>query len=228
MVDWREGAQDIYYKVRQNTRVVALEVAEMLKRLMASTETTPKELHLIGHSLGAHIAGYVGEIVPSIGRITGLDPAGPGFDENQSIFEKHCKLDPTDADFVDVVHTDGFYGNKFPLGHQDFFPNGGVTQPGCKWTVTRNLCDHLRALDLFTESITTACPFIGYPCDSWEDFENRKCTTCNNDGCPRMGFYADQSKASGLFWLGTNSESPFCLDDAGVPQDEEDGWFWWG
>ncbi|KAJ8025383.1 Pancreatic lipase-related protein 2 [Holothuria leucospilota] len=209
----------------------------MLNKLIVLTNVTPEAIHLIGHSLGAHTAGYVGENLQGIGRITGLDPAGPGFDENQSIFEKQCKLDPTDAEFVDVIHTDGFYGNKFPvsyinyshrqkLGHQDFFPNGGVTQPGCTWTVVRNLCDHLRVLDLFVESITTDCPFIGYPCDSWEDFQQQKCVECGKDGCPRMGLFADQSKARGLFWLGTNSEAPFCLDDAGVPE-EKNNWFGW-
>lgn len=45
----------------------------------------------------------------------GLDPAKPMF-ENMS--DKDGTLDPTDADFVDVIHTcAGMLGYSKPLGH---------------------------------------------------------------------------------------------------------------
>lgn len=59
--------------------------------------------------------------------VTALDPAGPLY----SIIGKGEKLDITDADFILVIHTnmDGFGGKE--TGHVNFFPNGGITQPGC-------------------------------------------------------------------------------------------------
>lgn len=60
-------------------------------------------MHIIGHSLGAHTAGYAGERIEGLGRITGLDPAEPYFQG----MPPHTRLDPTDAKLVDVIHTDG-------------------------------------------------------------------------------------------------------------------------
>lgn len=66
-----------------------------------------------------------------MGRITGLDPAGPLFDD---IWDNDdSRLSPTDADLVVIIHSDagkaGFPGN---LGDIDFYPNGGTApQPGC-------------------------------------------------------------------------------------------------
>ncbi|GFR28891.1 hypothetical protein TNCT_542861, partial [Trichonephila clavata] len=47
------------------------------------------------------IAGYAGERLPNLGRITGLDPAGPYFRN----VANNVKLDTSDATFVDVIHS---------------------------------------------------------------------------------------------------------------------------
>ena len=82
---------------------------------------------MIGHSLGAHICGYAGKRINGLGKITGLDPAGPYFENTDPI----VRLDSKDAEFVDTIHTDGSatlllgLGLMQPLGHVDFYPNGG-------------------------------------------------------------------------------------------------------
>lgn len=59
---------------------------------------------MIGFSLGAHVAGIAGQEIlkltsgRKIGRITGLDPAGPEFDGK----DNYRVLDKSDARFVDV------------------------------------------------------------------------------------------------------------------------------
>lgn len=67
-----------------------------------------------------------------IGRITGLDPAGPLFISANN----DQGLSAEDATFVDVIHTDaGKSGTSQVLGHADFYPNGGrAPQPGCTLT----------------------------------------------------------------------------------------------
>lgn len=42
-------------------------------------------------------------------------------------------IDKSDANFVDIIHTNGNSLGLFkPLGHIDFYPNGGVAQLNCK------------------------------------------------------------------------------------------------
>lgn len=107
-------------------------------------------LHLIGLSLGAQMAGVCGQSVQSgrISRITGLDPAGPLFKK----WPRSVRLDRTDAEFVDVIHTDaGIFGFPRQVGHVDFWPNQGISpQPGCtKSEVQRTYPDNIIALRKF-------------------------------------------------------------------------------
>lgn len=64
-----------------------------------------------------------------VARISGLDPAMPWF----LTVTTDDRLDPSDAEFVDVIHTcGGVLGLILTLGTVDFYPNGGtIFQPGC-------------------------------------------------------------------------------------------------
>ncbi|KAK6188489.1 hypothetical protein SNE40_004653 [Patella caerulea] len=140
VVDWRDGAGQInYYKAVANTRVVGAVAAQLIKDLESVFGISYSDVHVIGHSLGAHIGGYIGEIITGLGRITGLDPAGLGFEK----FNAKVRLDPSDADYVDAIHTDGgtilktALGTLKAMGHADFYPNGGKNQPGCPSVATK-------------------------------------------------------------------------------------------
>lgn len=134
-VDWQEIAENFYYfESARRTDDVGRKIAELIDEMATSMNLTMDRVHLIGHSLGAHTAGYAGAYVKSgkVGRITGLDPAGPNF----YLKGPENRLDPTDAQFVDVIHTAvGSAGHYKNLGHVDFFPNGGIYQPGCGSTI---------------------------------------------------------------------------------------------
>ena len=62
-----------------------------------------------------------------------MDPAGPGF----TFADSDERLDKSDAKFVDVMHTSIKFpkalGLSKPIGHVDFYPNYGGTQPGCSY-----------------------------------------------------------------------------------------------
>lgn len=67
--------------------------------------------------IGAHIAGRAAKQLRSQGKIAniiGLDPASVGFD----FFERNKRLTDSDADYVQIIHTDGDkFGFANPLGH---------------------------------------------------------------------------------------------------------------
>lgn len=82
---------------------VGLELAYLIKKLRDDHGLRPEDVHLIGHSLGAHLSAYAAERVPNIGRITALDPAEPYFQGMGT----QVRLDPSDA----LVKFELFYLN---------------------------------------------------------------------------------------------------------------------
>ncbi|RNA41178.1 inactive pancreatic lipase-related 1-like, partial [Brachionus plicatilis] len=104
MVNWKEGAKaPDYYNAFTNVREVAQKIADFVQQ----GKIDLSKVHCIGHSLGAHVCGFAGKrIVGKIGRISGLDPAGPLF-EGKPVYSR---LDKTDAEFVDIIHTDATLG----------------------------------------------------------------------------------------------------------------------
>ncbi|XP_038073631.1 pancreatic lipase-related protein 2-like [Patiria miniata] len=215
IIDWGNGARNLYGQSVQNTRVVGRVIARFMQFLNTETGANFARMHIIGHSLGAHTAGYAGAFQSGIGRISGLDPAGPYYTSN----DPACRLDASDAIFVDVIHTDAEAvgaGIVAACGHMDFYPNSGKEQPGCPPSLvdisdplSEIPCSHVRVLDLYIESVTQ-CDFVGYPCSNWDKFVNGQCTSCSWRGCPKMGYWADLSSASGNFYLQTGAKSPFC------------------
>ncbi|XP_040005654.1 lipase member H-like isoform X2 [Xiphias gladius] len=222
VVDWNHGAANVnYLKAVENTRKAAANLTafiEMMKEHGASLSS----IHLIGISLGAHISGFVGaNLNGSIGRITALDPAGPQFTGTPP----EDRLDSTDARFVDVLHTDiDALGFREPLGHIDFYANGGTDQPGCPKTLFSGgsyfKCDHQRSVSLYLDSLNQMCVSRAFPCSSYSDFLDGSCLNCDQfgaAGCPVFGYDITRWK-NVLLRLGqtktfftTNAKSPFCM-----------------
>lgn len=71
------------------------------KYLIDHFQLDPLKIHVMGHSLGAHISSYFGKGIPGLSRITAFDPAQPGFEGCPG----EVRLDKSDAHFVDVIHT---------------------------------------------------------------------------------------------------------------------------
>ena len=83
-IDWHEMAQPpYYYSAAKNTETVGKFIGKKLviDILINTLDQNPKNIHAIGHSLGAHISGHIGREVEKrnnakIGRVTGM-PQNP-------------------------------------------------------------------------------------------------------------------------------------------------------
>ncbi|XP_058681263.1 lipase member I isoform X2 [Ammospiza caudacuta] len=193
IVDWNRGATTVIYRIAvKNCRKVAEILKNYIDQMLVGGASLDS-LYLIGVSLGAHIAGFVGQKYKGkLGRITGLDPAGPSFTGEPP----DHRLDPTDAQFVDVIHSD--------IDGLHYFK-----------------CDHQRSVFLFLASLKNWCDMITYPCDSYLDYKRGKCMDCDAFqpmSCPVVGYHADRWKkllipysSPTKAYFDTSGKDPFCL-----------------
>ncbi|KOB70977.1 Lipase, partial [Operophtera brumata] len=106
VVDWGNAAMVNYILASYNVASVGRILTEFLNFLIEEG-VSMDDVHLIGHSLGAHVVGIAGAYVKQgpIDTITGLDPALPLF----TLGNKDARLDKHDARHVEVIHTCGGY-----------------------------------------------------------------------------------------------------------------------
>ena len=188
-----------------NTKHVGECVAQLVNRIR---DTGNNDIHLIGFSLGAHVTNYASTSLRpnfTLPRITGLDPAMPLF----VTADADNKLDASDAEFVDVIHTNALVQGKIErCGHVDFYLNGGVFQPGCD-AYHMFQCSHHRAPEYYAESIRSVIGFWGWKCQSYIYYLFGMCK-------PVSEFQAQagedsRSSYDGMYFLNTNPVSPYAL-----------------
>nr|XP_031536678.1 phospholipase A1 member A isoform X2 [Vicugna pacos] len=220
-VDWVYGSTGVYFSAVENVIKLGLEISRFLSKLLA-LGVSQSSVHIIGVSLGAHVAGMVGHFYKGqLGRITGLDPAGPEY-TRASLEER---LDAGDALFVEAIHTDtDNLGIRIPVGHVDYFVNGGQDQPGCPIFIHAGysylICDHMRAVHLYISALENSCPLMAFPCTSYKAFLAGHCLDCFNPfllSCPRIGLVEQGGvKIEPLpkevkVYLQTTSKAPYCV-----------------
>ncbi|CAH1955698.1 unnamed protein product [Acanthoscelides obtectus] len=199
VADWSPIAKDIYIVVKFNVPTVGKYVGYVINNITEKYGPIEKNLSFVGHSLGAHVAGVAARYLgnkPDL--IVGLDPAFPFVnikDENYAL----CKAD---AKFVQVIHSGIIAGIHAPVGHADYFPNGGFIQPGCGINIE---CYHKRSHYYYAESLKNN-KFCAHSCAGYWKF---KFGHCNDSKTSLMGGYPVDESASGKYYLDTNSKSPY-------------------
>ncbi|XP_017762938.1 PREDICTED: phospholipase A1-like [Eufriesea mexicana] len=197
IVDWSTIANNIIYsQVAKSVPTVANHVAAFVNFLRAHAGLQTSKLKIIGHSLGAHIAGLSAREVSKSSRVPeviALDPAKPLFDSKNP----GERVDKTDANNVQVIHTcAGLLGLDKDVGTSDFYANGGRNQPGCSNDLLGS-CAHGRSYEYYSESITNAQGFVGI--------------SENGNSKAYMGGPILDSNARGAYNFRTTSQPPYAI-----------------
>merc|ERR1719319_96024 len=181
VLDWEVEAEGLLHYDRASTKAVAVgrALGACLAHLVMVHGLAPGRVHLVGHSLGGHLVGVAGREVEwltgaRLARVTGLAPAGPHWvgPKYSHTFPGVERLSRESAEVVDVIHTNGessgaltslHWGALQPLGHVDFYPDGGRNQRSCRFRMWDLLhpkayakCSHSLAQQYFMQSIR--CP----------------------------------------------------------------------
>lgn len=204
IVDWARARSVDYATSVLAVPKVGKKVASMIDYLISEHGMSLDTLEVIGHSLGAHVAGYAGKNVKSgkIPTIVGLDPALPLF----SYDKPKKRLADTDAVYVESIQTNGgLLGFLKPIGKGAFYPNGGENQPGCIADLT-GACSHGRSVTYYAEAVSNI-EFGSIKCSSYKDAVDMNCG--KSVGAVLMGATRKVDMVAGIFYVPVRNKSPF-------------------
>jgi len=209
------AATTMYPLVLLNVPPTGQRVADFLQFLSVNVNIPQSSVWIIGHSLGAHIAGCAGSASISdnnaiVNRLTGLDPAGPLYYLSLSNSDMIYK---TNAGWVDIYHTGrgGLGDSRTNSGDIDVFVNGGSSQTGCPFPSTTDplrYCDHSYSWKYFNNTITSSS-LTGCPCTTFALFPTCFCPGCGplstGSNAAPMGFNAVYGTDGQLFSADANT-----------------------
>ncbi|OXU27752.1 hypothetical protein TSAR_008242 [Trichomalopsis sarcophagae] len=211
IVDWSDGSNTWnYFKAAINARTVLWSACSCLQRIERNRKQQIRTALLHGHSLGSHICGTQ-EAKEQVACVENHGIRSCSAFKNS---DKSLKLDNDNTPFVDVIHTNGRVlwmlglGLPYPVGHVDFYPNGGKLQPGC-FLSKPSISDYLplpsesihgRSYLYFTDSITASmrdsCSFWAHKWDMSYKNDSILRSKCHSDKCIEII---------------TGSSTPYCM-----------------
>lgn len=213
VVDWSKGSGTLlshYVVCGIPSRIVPMvgdALSDFIFKLIHEQRVSIADINVIGHSLGAQIAGIAGKRLiirrHKLPVIIGLDPALPEF-KNLDI--KH-RLSSFDADYVEIIHTNpGELGFRIAIGTADYYPNFSerlTRMPGC---MTAS-CSHSMSFQYFSESIVSPLAFKARHCKNYQEMVKGKCDIKGESYMGGNDFKT--KKLPGVFILETNKEPPY-------------------
>ncbi|MEE5462567.1 hypothetical protein V2M36_10945, partial [Streptococcus pneumoniae] len=157
-----------------------------------------------------HVGAIAGRLVTgTVPHLIAIDPSLHGWTHHPG------RLGTDAAAIVEVLHTTaGFLGYDDPLGHIDFYPNGGSFQNGCGMDIS---CSHIFGVAFYAESLVAANRgyenFVGTACENYQEAISMNCAGAND---VIFGGIEVKTSGSGIYTFATNPTSPFAL---GIPTE---------
>ncbi|XP_017844674.1 phospholipase A1 VesT1.02-like [Drosophila busckii] len=206
VVDWAASRTENYVSAAKAVGNAGAAVGQMILHLHEQHQMPLHNLDVIGHSLGAHVAGFAGKTVAQSGQqvhtIVGLDAAMPLF----SYSKPAKRLASTDAHYVESIQTNGGkLGFVKPIGKGTFYPNGGKEQPGCGSDLD-GLCAHTRSVVYYVEAVQQD-NFGSIKCSDYEAAVAQECGSTFSS--VRMGAVTNAYMVNGDFYVPLHTEAPY-------------------
>ncbi|XP_072938160.1 pancreatic lipase-related protein 2-like [Epargyreus clarus] len=196
VVDWRRLASSSYINAVNQAPNVGRAVGNFITWLISTAGGNWNNVHFTGFSLGGQIAGNAGRATGGRPRrVTGLDPVSPMWYTNANAIGQNA------GQYVEIIHTYYTRSNSPRIGHVDFYPNGGSSQPGC----ATSICSHTRSYHLFASTIRTN-HLVGRQCANVNEAQANRCT---GSATLHMGNSILNKNAVGFFGLSTGRNWPF-------------------
>ncbi|XP_043258013.1 pancreatic triacylglycerol lipase-like [Colletes gigas] len=201
-VDWSPIAKNEYIWATRRVTMIGQYISSMIN-FLETQGMNVSTLTVVGHSLGAHIAGLAARNANgTVLYVVGLDPARPNF----SSAGLDTRIGRGDGRYVLIIHTcSGILGFEAAIGDSDFYPNGGTVQPSCGANLS---CSHERSYRFFAESINSRTGFWAKRCNNYVNFIEGN---CNSEPPVLMGGATPNFNAKGVYYLKTASKSPYAL-----------------
>ncbi|XP_067631645.1 phospholipase A1 VesT1.02-like [Eurosta solidaginis] len=204
VVDWARARSVDYVSSVVAVPKVGKKIASMIDYLVENHGLNLDETEMIGHGLGAHVAGITGKKLKNgmLHSIISLDAALSLY----SYKKPEKRVSATDAHYVESIHTNGDQnGFLEPIGKSAFYPNGGKKQPGCALDLT-GACDHARSVAYYVEAVVRNS-FPSMRCVDYKAAVKHNCGGSYSG--VRMGAQYNAYVATGEFYVPVHSSSPY-------------------
>lgn len=232
--DWSGASTNPnYFQAAVDLRAIAKELVILRTIWIKKYFMTREQFNCVGHSLGGQLCGLAGNEL-KFSKLTAMDPAGPDF-ENRA---EGARISRNSADRVKCIHTTSSpksfllpLGMTQPCGHEDYYPNGGGTQPECQqdpasvqqligqgFTLNANIvnafigdpvgqCSHSTSIRLYNEALRNGKCAVSQICTDHTNLPG-SCALASTTPLANIGSSANPT--TGIFYLTTNMLSAYC------------------